>query len=367
VTDTVSAQVEGSGRVAAGLDDPAGIAAGDPRGMLELIAETGAQLRDGYRRGRAAPGLPSAEGLRSVAVCGMGGSGIAGDVVRGLFGEVLGVPLVSVKGYLLPAHCDSDTLMVASSFSGNTEETVAAYSEAVRRGCRVLVVASGGELAVLAEADQVPLVTLPSDIPVPRGALGVMAGVLIGLFEAVELLPPAGHRIAATAGEIDRLAGELGPGRPEQGNRAKQLARWLEGRIPVVWGSEGLAEAAALRWKTQINENAKLPAFASTLSELDHNEVEGWSTGSGAPFGLVVLRHGAEHPRTEARVRATLESIETAALPWIEARIDAAEPWTSAFGLNLLGDFVSTYLAILRGVDPMPIPTLMGLKERLRR
>jgi glucose/mannose-6-phosphate isomerase len=365
VTDTVSAQVEGSGRVTAGLDDPATIAAGDPSGMLGLIAETGAQLRDGYRRGASAPGLPSAEGLRSVAVCGMGGSGIAGEVVRGLFGGKLGVPLVSVKGYLLPAHCDRDTLVVASSFSGNTEETVAAYSEAVSRGCRVLVMASGGELAVLAEADHVPLVPLPSDIPVPRAALGVMAGMLIGLFDAVELLPPAGHRIAATAGDLDQLAGELGPGRPEERNRAKELARWLEGRIPVVWSSEGVAEAAALRWKTQMNENAKVPAFASTLSELDHNEVEGWSAGSGAPFGLVVLRHGAEHPRTEARVRATLESIETAALPWTEARVEGTDPWTSAFGLILLGDFVSTYLAVLRGVDPMPIPTLMGLKARL--
>jgi glucose/mannose-6-phosphate isomerase len=134
----------------------------------------------------------------------------------------------------------------------------------------------------------------------------------------------------------------------------------------VVWGSEGVAEAAALRWKTQTNENGKLPAWASVLPELDHNEIEGWSVGVGTPFALIVLRHPGEHPRVEARVTATLDLLRASGLDARQVHAEGSTPMGWLFSLIMLGDFVTTYEAIGRGVDPTPIPVLSALKERLK-
>jgi glucose/mannose-6-phosphate isomerase len=348
------------------LDDPAALRAADPSGMLSLIAGSGSQLREGHDLGRQASGLPSAEGIRSIAVCGMGGSGIVGDVLKASFGGLLPATLLVVKGYALPASCGTDTLVLAISYSGQTEETQATYAQAVAAGCQVIAISSGGELGVLARADRGPHVSLPAHVPTPRAALGYMAGAATGLLEAMGLLQDGGKAVGLTSAALEALAVKLGPDQPAEANPAKSLARWLLGRIPVVWGSEGVAEAAAVRWKTQFNENAKIPAFHSVLPELDHNEIEGWSAGAGQPFALVLLRHPLEHPRIAARVEATLAAIADSHLDCQEVRGVGSTPLEALFSLMMLGDFVSAYLAILRGVDPMPIPVLTRLKERLR-
>jgi len=348
------------------LDDASALASGDPGGMLALAASTGPQLRAGFEIGLSTPGLPLAEGLTSVALCGMGGSGVAGDLVRTVHGPRSVLPVLSVKGYVLPEFCGRDTLVVASSFSGNTEETVGAYTEAAARGCRTVAISAGGELAALAEADETARVAVPDDVAMPRAALGYLLGATLGVLDAIGLLRTAAA-VEEAAAVADETAARLDPERPIGQNEAKQVAAWLAGRMAVIWGSEGVAEAPALRWRTQINENAKLPAFASALPELDHNEVEGWSEGTGAPFGLVVLRHEGEPPGIAARVPATLESVARAGLDHVEVWAPAkAGPLASAVALIVMGDLASVYLGIARGVDPTPIPVLSGLKERLR-
>jgi glucose/mannose-6-phosphate isomerase len=258
-------------------------------------------------------------------------------------------------------------VVIASSFSGNTEETLAAYGEAVARECRVVVVCSGGELAARAEADDVPRVPVPSSIPMPRAALGYLAAAPLGILHAIGLLPQAAADVAATAEHLATLAKALGPDvRSADGNQAKDVARWIGTRVPVVWGSEGLAEAPALRWKTQLNENAKVPSWAGVLPELDHNEIEGWAPGAGDGFCLAILRHDGEHPRVSARVAATLEAIRPAGLDAREIRAAGTSDAQRLFSLIMVGDFTATYLGVLHGVDPTPIPTLVSLKERLR-
>jgi len=348
------------------LDDPASIRSGDPEGMLELVAALRTQLVEGLDLGRRAPGLAAAEGIRSIAVCGMGGSGIAGDVLRAAFADRLRVPLVAVKGYDLPAFCGKETLVLAVSYSGETEETLAAFGQAVSAGCRTVAVSSGGQLAELARADGVAQVTVPGHLPAPRGALGYLVGAAVGVLEAIGIVPGAGEELVNASDALEALTSDLGPDRPVEGNRAKSLAAWLHGRVPVVWGSEGPAEAAALRWKTQLNENAKLPAFHSVLPELDHNEIEGWTDEAGRPFALVVLRHAGEHPRVARRVKATLEALRDSDLESREVSGEGSTSMEALLSLILIGDFVSTYLAILRGVDPMPVRVLTQLKDRLR-
>jgi glucose/mannose-6-phosphate isomerase len=345
---------------------PGAVSPLDPSEMIRLASGLGDQLRDGFRNGRRTEGLPSAEGIRSIAVCGMGGSGVAGDLVQALFAARLPFPIVVVKGYVLPEFCGRDTLVIAVSFSGETEETLAVYREAVARGCRVVAISRGGTLEESARSDQVAYEAVPPSLPsVPRAALGYLAGSVIGVLDALGVVPHLGDEIERTAGTLAGLARELGPGQVEGSNEAKGIADWLGGRTPIVWGSEGIGAAAALRWKNQFNENAKVPAFWNAVPELDHNEIEAWSVDGGGSFGAVILRHPGEHPRNALRMAATAEAAERSGLAVRAVNARGADGLEWLFTLIMVGDFVSTYLAILRGVDPFSIPVLTGLKERL--
>ena len=166
---------------------------------------------------------------------------------------------------------------------------------------------------------------------------------------------------------LEQLAEGLGPEVPGPENEAKRIAEWIGTRTPVVWGSEGVAEAAALRWKTQVNENAKGPAWYGVVPELDHNEVEGWSEGTGGGHAAVALRHPGEDRRIAARFVATAEAIRPAGLEVREVRARGRLPMQWLLSLVMVGDFTTTYLGIERGVDPLPVPVLTGLKERLQR
>jgi glucose/mannose-6-phosphate isomerase len=347
------------------LDDRAVLEQPGVRTMLALAASLGEQLRAGYAGGVSVAALPSGEGVRAVVLCGMGGSGVGGDMVRSLLASRLPVPVVVVKGQTLPELCGRDTLVIASSFSGDTAETVTAYEQAVARGCRVVAVSSGGALAALAEADQVPHARLPGDIPMPRAALGHLAGVPFGILEATGLVAPLTEEVDATARLLEGLAHRLGPDVDMVSNEAKQVAAWIGGRVPVFWGTEGPAEAVAGRWKTQVNENAKGPAWWAVLPELDHNEVEGWTEGTGQGHAAVVLRHGGEPPGMRARVEATIEAVRPSGLEVRQVHASGSGPMEWMFSLVMLGDFATTYLGVLRGRDPMPIPILTGLKRRL--
>jgi glucose/mannose-6-phosphate isomerase len=272
-----------------------------------------------------------------------------------------------VKGYGLPEHCGRDTLVIAASFSGETEETLAAFAEALQRGCRTVTLSAGGTLRELSTESETAHVELPGTIPVPRAALGFAAGSAVGVLDAMGLVPPSAGDVERAAGRLRDQAERLGPGVPAGENGAKGLAGWIGGRVPVVWGSEGIAEAAALRWKTQMNENAKVPAFAAVLPELDHNEVEGWGAGAGTAFAGVALRHRGEHHRIGPRVEATTEAVRSSGLEVREVAAEGSAPMESLFSLILTGDSASIYLGVLRGVDPLDVPVLTGLKRRLGR
>jgi glucose/mannose-6-phosphate isomerase len=268
----------------------------------------------------------------------------------------------TVRGYRLPAHCGPDDLVVCVSYSGNTEETLAAYREAIARGCRVIAVCSGGELADRAGVDGMPAALVPAGVPQPRAALGALVGAALG---ALRGLLPAQGEVEAAAASLSSVAERLAPGIDSIRNPSKGIVSWLGDRIPVVWGSEGVSEAAAFRWKAAFNENAKIPAFASVLPELDHHEVAGWSEGWGGGFRLVVLRHEDEHESVGPRVRATLEAIDGSGLETREVHAPAGPPIGAALTLMMLGDLASAYHALARGIDPAPIEAIARVKARL--
>ena len=348
------------------LDDPAAVSNADPSGMLDAVLSLPRRLREGYEAGRAVEQLPEAASLTAVALCGMGGSGVGGDVVRALYRDRLTVPLEVVKDATLPEFCGRDTLVVCSSYSGNTAETLACFDVASEWGCRVVAVATGGELARRAQDRGVPVIGIPGGSPAPRAALGQMLGGTLGALESMGLIPAVVQDVDESVGVLEELAREVAPSVPERDNPAKVLAAWIADRVPVIWGAEGIAAVAATRWKTELNENAKIPAFSSALPELDHNEVVGWAEGRGAGFVIVALRHEGEHPAVDARFPI---SAQIAA----ESGADPREVWARlghstlahVLYLSMLGSATSVYLGIARGVDPTPIEAIDRLKRVL--
>jgi glucose/mannose-6-phosphate isomerase len=342
------------------LDDERALRAADPQGVLDSYLRTGGQLVAAYRT--ASERLEPVSGAASVTFCAMGGSAAAGDVVAATYRDRLPIPMATVRGYRLPAHCGPDDLVVCVSYSGNTEETLTTYAEATSRGCRVMAVCSGGELADRAGAHGVPVALVPPDVPQPRAALGSLVGAVLG---GLRGLVPADEELESAGASLSSVAERLDPSVDSFRNPAKSLVTWLSDRIPIVWGSEGVTEAAAFRWKSAFNENAKIPSFAAALPELDHHEVAGWSEGWGGGFRLVVLRHQGDHESVGPRLEATLEAIDGSGLETREVHAPAGPPLAAALCLMMVGDCASAYHALARGIDPAPIEAIAKVKARL--
>ncbi len=345
------------------LDDVGALHGTDPSDMLGAVADLPTHCREAYDDAHARP-TPSADGVTAVTFLGMGGSAVAGEIVRSVFRERLGVPVDVNRTPVLPAYCGPHTLVVASSYSGNTSETLAAFREAVARGCRIIAITSGGTLAEEAAASGITVVPVPGGFQ-PRAALGHLGFASLGALEAAGLLPPLAGDVEETVAELTRLVALLGPDSPREGNPAKQLAGLIEDRIPVIWGAEGIGAVAAMRWKCQMNENGKVPAFAASMSELDHNEVVGWTRPYGERCSLISLRHDGEHPELAARFSLSYEIARDAGVAIEEVHGTGRSTLTRLMALILAGDFASVYVGIRRGIDPTPVAAIDRLKAAL--
>jgi glucose/mannose-6-phosphate isomerase len=346
------------------LDDTRALAASDPGRMLRAALSLPDHCREGYRLGRGLRGLPAGDAVESIALCGMGGSGISGDIVRALYRDRLFLPVDVVRGPELPEFCGKDTLVVCSSYSGNTAETLTLFEEAARRGCRLVAVCSGGVMARRATELDVAVVPVPQGF-MPRAALGYLLLGALGALEAMGVVPDLGEELAASVAALERLAGELGPDKDRSRNEAKGLAAACMGRFPVIWGAEGLGHVAATRWKTEINENGKVPAFASSLPELDHNEVVGWSDGMGEMFLVIALRHEGEHGDVADRFPVSLSIAGAAGALSEEVWATGETELARVLSLCMKGSATSVYLGIARGVDPGPVAAIERVKREL--
>ncbi len=262
---------------------PARVEEIDTAGMFAEVAGLPRQLRQGYESARRRlagaffgtfPAVPPAEPT-AVVVCGMGGSAIGADLVLACL-PALAVPAAVVRGYTLPEWVNPETLVIVVSYSGQTEESLACAAQARERGCAPVCVASGGGLAAFAEAEGLPLVVVPGGGQ-PRAAVGSLSMPLLATLEAAGLCHEHASDVAAAAAQLEADDAMLRPECPDDENPAKSLARRLENRLAVVYGA-GPTGPVARRWKGQINENAKAPAFFNELPELDHNELMGWTS-----------------------------------------------------------------------------------------
>jgi glucose/mannose-6-phosphate isomerase len=342
--------------------DADAVAAVDSTGQAEDIVDLAVHLRDALWRVESAAIAPI-DAPAGLIVAGMGGSAVGGRLAAAAIGSRVRRPMAIADDYRLPGWAGPDTLVLCSSYSGGTEETLSAYDDAVERGAQRLVATTGGALAERARRDGVPVIPMPSGFQ-PRAAVGYSLVAALEAAAVCAAAPSLREEIEAAADLGERLAEEWGPDGPEDG-AAKALARRLHGTVPVIAGAEAAA-AAAYRWKCQINENAALPAFASVVPELGHNEVVGWPAARAlGRFSAVFLDDPGAHPRNVLRT----ELIAGQAQEWADVVERVAPRGESAterlVSLVLLGDLVSLYLAVLRGEDPVAIGPIDALKAAL--
>jgi glucose/mannose-6-phosphate isomerase len=342
--------------------DSGTVAAVDRASQLADVIGLPEQLRDALWRVESA-GIEPVDTPGGLIVAGMGGSAVGGLLARAALGDRASRPIVVARGYELPAWATPDTLVLCSSYSGDTEETIACYEAATALGAPRIVVTTGGRLAQAARADGVPVIPLPGGFQ-PRGAVAYMVVAALEVAAACGAGPSVRAEVDVAAAHAEALVEEWGPASPDD-SLAKSVAQGLAGSAPQIAGA-GLTAPIAYRWKTQINENAKSPAFAHELPELDHNEILGWLGASEVGrFSAVFLGDCDQHPRTRQRIALTRSLVEREAVPTFVVESRGESPTERMVSLVLLGDLVSIYLAVLRGVDPTPVDLLDRLKAEL--
>ncbi|NLG97993.1 MAG: bifunctional phosphoglucose/phosphomannose isomerase [Chloroflexi bacterium] len=337
----------------------------DTQGMLSHINGLPDQLIDAWNLGQTLP-LPPADGLRNILVAGMGGSAIGADLLASYVAPLCPVPIIVHRDYSLPAWAGGpETLVIASSHSGNTEETVAAFEQAHSRGCRVMVISTGGKLGEMARQAGYPLWKF-NHSGQPRTAVGYSFGLLLAALYRMGLIPDPSADLEAAVQAMRSQQINLLPEVPTVQNPAKRLAGQLIDRWPVVIAADHL-EPVARRWKGQISENAKAWGQFEFLPEADHNTLAGLNNPETMlPQAVALfLRAPSNNPRNLLRLDLTRKMFMTQGLntDMIDAKGDS--PMAHIWTLLHLGDYISFYLAMAYGEDPTPVDALATLKNEL--
>lgn len=347
------------------LDDH-GLLSLDASGMLDHATALGVELLKGWEAAEEIELPAGAASASSVVIAGMGGSATAGDYFAALCEQSAEIPVIVTRGYALPNFVSDRTLVIVSSYSGNTEESLACYDDAWKRGAAILAVTGGGQLAGRARDDGVPVYPLTYR-SAPRAALPHSLAPLLRLGASLGLVTIDREDVATAAALHDALVThDLGTDVPAAHNPAKQLAQALLGRVPFVLGAGHLAPVAS-RFKNQLAENGKVLAAADVLPEADHNLIVGLATAStaGESVSLVTLDSALYDERTALRFKVTRSLFEEAGVPVHPVPVAGNAALAQMVAGTAWGDFVSCYLALLNGFDPSPVPQIDRLKAVL--
>ena len=336
----------------------------DSLGMQEAAFGLPDQIEQSMRESREISGLPDKEDIDQVLILGMGGSGIAGDIVEAIAAPRMAVPVIVSKGYECPSFVDRRTLVMAVSFSGETEETLHAASIAHELDARIVAVTCGGLLGDLAGQWNSSLHLVDSSIPMPRCAVGAVSVPLLMGLQSIGLLSGVESELRACVETLRKRCDSIKNGL----NAPLEVARGIGGDIPLIYGGGRIGAVAAARLKNQINENAKTPAFFNVMPELCHNEIAGWGIAGDVMHHRISplhLRHDFEHSRLSQRFDFN-ETIATGGQREVATiQAQGGTPLAQLFDLILFGDQMSLELAALRGQDPGPIDVLAELKHLL--
>jgi len=364
-----TAKVAGEpGAVKISLDDPTIIATYDPSGSLAVADAIPETAEAAYAKARQVALPARYNWFTQLVICGMGGSAISADLLRNFLFSKATVPVMVVRSSQLPATVGPNTLVIASSYSGNTAETLACYERAQELGARVVAISSGGKIQELSARDGTPFVPVKAGMQ-PRGAIGEMFYTLIGLVSQFEQLGIDPEEVEYSFGALRQVRMHHAFSLKTSENPSKALAQKLLGKLPIVFGVAPWTEAVAGRWKTQFNENSKLTAVFSVFPELSHNEIINLTTESAwmkENAHVIVLRYpDAESPIERAQIEICLEMISSYVHEITHIHGYGEGLLARQMSLVYLGDYLTLFLAFAQGIDPTPVPTITELKRRM--
>ena len=351
------------------LDNVEALKSADPGDMYGAICTFPEQIRKAVDIGLSVDLDPRLyAGLKNIILCGMGGSAIGGDLVRSLYYDRLPYPMFINRNYTLPAFAGPDTLVIASSYSGATEETLSAFAQAQGLNCRLFALTTGGPLAETCRKNKIPVAVLPAGLQ-PRAALGYSMVPLALFLHRLGLGEYGPDHFMRLADFLENRIAGMTADITSDDNPAKQLALQLYGRIPIIYSGPDVTDAVATRFKGQICENAKMPAFANQFPEFNHNELVGWKLIHAVRDHLrvIILRDEEDHPRVTARMDIVSGIIAQEEVKVIDVKSEGENRLERMMSLVQFGDFTSFYLAILNKVDPTPVAVIDFLKHELAK
>ena len=335
--------------------------------MFRCISDFPAQVEEAIKIGSRANLRALKAPFSSIVLTGMGGSAIGGDLLRSYVSQELGVPFLVNRSYLLPAFVNKSTLVVVSSYSGNTEETLAAYKAARARNAKILCLTTGGDVLRLAERHGNAVIKVIPGLQ-PRAALGYSFFPLLLALTRIGLLRNQDRSIRETVDMLWKLSRRLGDFRRKT-NKAVRIARALHGRLPIIYSATEHLDAVNVRWRGQISENAKQLAHGNVLPEMNHNEIVGWNVDRTLmkKTAVVFLKDKGVLDRVRLREKITRSIVRRHAGKVLEVSGEGSSLLARIFSLVYLGDWASFYLAILNGKDPTPVTVIEYLKRELAK
>ena len=347
------------------LDDPVVYQRIDASEMRVVIRDLPRQCRVAWREAQALDLPPDYRDVDRMVIVGMGGLVIAGDLLRSLAALESTIPIIVHRDYDLPLRVDDRTLLIAMSYSGDTEETASAFEAGLGTGTKKLAITTGGRLLALAQANDVPAFVFDYK-SMPRGALGYGLMPLLAIASKVGIVGDKAEDVEEAVILMEHMAGRIGENVRQAYNPAKHLAERLDGRLPVVYGA-GILAGVARRWKTQLNENSKVWCFWEEMPEANHNAIVGYELPReiASRVFAVFLRAPALHPRIRLRYEFTRQTMTGAGVASEVVDAEGKSPLAQMMSAVLFGDYVSLYLAILGGVDPSPTTVIADLKRWL--
>jgi glucose/mannose-6-phosphate isomerase len=339
----------------------------DPKGMYTWIADFPKQIEDAVRIGKEAKIKLSMKGVQNIILTGLGGSAIGGDLLRSYLTKELDIPFIVNRYYTLPEFVGKNTLVIVSSYSGNTEETISAHKDAMKRKARVLCISTGGEIANTAKKFKQPWIQIPPGLS-PRAALGYSFFPLLIALGRFGFIKPKDKDIKETVQLLkNKSAFFSNPELPE--NTPLKLAERMKGKLPVIYSPVEHFDTINIRWRGQIAENAKQLSSGHVLPEMNHNELVGWKvlTEIMKQMHVVFLKDIGTHKRVVIREGITKQIVSQYAGEVTEIESEGKGLLARLFSLIYFGDWVSLYLAILNGVDPEPVAIIDYLKNELSK
>jgi glucose/mannose-6-phosphate isomerase len=349
------------------LDDPLTYKQLDPQNMLQHIQDVPDLCHQAWTQAQSIR-LPSKYShINNIAILGMGGSAIGGDLLSGLVPGELPVPINVHRGYTLPAYVNQNTLVIASSYSGSTEETLSAFQQAIEVKASILVMTTGGRMKTIADEHGLPVFIFNYQSP-PRAALYLSFIALLGIMQKLGFIADKNAAVMQSVKLLEELEHKLNPEVPSVSNTAKQIARAMSGKMVVIYGAEFLSEVAH-RWKAQINENAKSWAFYGAIPEINHNDVTGYQFPKEISHNTlaIILNSPLLNERIKQRYQITAELLKQSGIEHSEVTATAPAALSEMLELMLLGDFASYYLSLLNRTDPYPIKAVDFLKAELTK